>query len=377
MSQHEIINQRMPHARMLLRFSAFAAFVVLALIAFPRPTAQLIVAPALLFVAWQIRLFSVRIPLAVLAVASVGLIVGVAFRYSHVTLSKGAFLISTLSDQGLQQEAKIYRDKMRRVVGANGDSLIGLHNGRITQAVQARELLDRSPRLGGVVWGTVRWMTASLQTYSPLGFSSFGAESAARDYLARHSISDLLVVRSIPSVSISHADTRASIAFLAGVSRLWRAVPQVVVPGHDQPEFDDLAIGLGRMKARWTSQAHLAFPLWLAGTRHLVRALEQSELDIGELRCAVTQLKQAIKQCRGRKSPQLEAAARSNYALALLLYADSSPKRERFRKAALRHLAVAVRWRKRRVDGALTASHNLKALGAENASMEVHARRKR
>jgi hypothetical protein len=361
----------------LLRLTGLVAFMIVALGTLPRPIAQFVLLPVIVGVAWRVRLFSVRIPTVVLGAACIGALVGAVFRFSNVTLSRGAFLVAKLSDQDLQQETKIYRDKMRRVLGADNDALVGLHSKRITTMTEARWLLDRSPQLGGVVWGSMRWMTASLQTYAPLSFSSFGSSSAAQDYLARYALPDLLISRSISSVSLSHGDERASIAFLAGTSKLWRDVPYAVAPGHDRPEFDSMAVGLARMRARWTSHAHLAFPLWLAGTRHLVRALEQPELEFGELRCAIARLKQAIKQCRGRDNPHLEAAARSNYALALLMYADSSPKRERFRKAALRHMRSAARWRKRQVDGALAAAHNIEALGAKTTGVKINAKRKR
>jgi hypothetical protein len=158
---------------------------------------------------------------------------------------------------------------------------------------------------------------------------------------------------------------------------LWRDGPQVLLPGHDRPEFDAMATGISRMQARWTSGAHLAFPLWLAGTRHLVRVLEQPELEFAELRCAVVRLKQAIRQCKGRGNSQLEAAARTNYALALLLYADSSPKRARFRKGAIRQFSAAARVGKKRSGGAVTASHNLLALGVKNTKVRSDAGRKR
>jgi hypothetical protein len=373
MSRYEVVRGR----NVMLRLAVLAACAGLSLLVFPRPVAQLMLAPALLLVAWQTRIFSVRIPAFVLALASVGVLLGVAFRYSHVTLSKGAFLLSTVSDQDLQQETKIYRDKMRRVIGAGGDSFVGLYGTRITQEAQARELLDRAPQLGGVVWGSMRWITASLQEYPELSLSSFGAETVADDYLKRYGLPDLLLARSIPSVSLSDADSRASIAFLAGVVKLWRDAPQVLLPGHDRQEFDAVATGLSRMRARWTSGAHLAFPLWLAGTRHLVRVLEQPELEFAELRCAVVQLKQAIRQCKGQGTPQLEAAARSNYALALLLYADSSPKRARFRKGALRQFAAAARASQKGRSGADTASHNLRALGIKNTKVRGDAGRKR
>jgi hypothetical protein len=375
MSRNEVV--RKVQIGGVLCLAVVAAFAVLALFSLARPVAQLALAPVLLVVAWRIRIFSVRMPLAAIGFAGLGVVLAVAFRYSHVALSKGAFLVSTLSDQDLQQETKIYRDKMRRVIRPGGESLVGLYGVRITQETQARDLLDRSPQLGGVVWGSKRWMALSFQEYSPLSLSSFAEGTAAREYLALHTLPDLLVARSMPTVVLSHGDTRASIAFFAGTSKLWREVPQVLAPGHDLPEFDSMALGLGRMRARWASRAHLALPLWLAGTRHLVRALEQPELEFGELRCAVVRLKQAIKQCRGRANPQLEAVARSNYALALLLYADSSPKRARFRKSSFRQFAAAVKATKQRGYGALEASHNLIALGIQNTEERNHARRKR
>jgi hypothetical protein len=378
MSQQAVVNAKGSVMRVVVGWTVLICGCIALLCVLPRPTAQLLLAPAVLIAAARVRLFSLRIPLAVVVAASVGIASGAAFRFSHVALSNGAFLVSALrSDKDLQQESKIYRDKMRRALGAGGDLLVGLYNGKIVDAAQARVVLDRSPQLGGIVWGSMRWMNVSLQSYPALAFSTFEETSAAHDYLQRHSVPDLLIVRSVPSVGISHADQRASVAFLSGAARLWRDVPHVLVPRRDRAEFDSVAIGLGRMRARWTSRAHLGFPLWLAGTRHLVRAIEGAELDVGELRCAVRRLKQAAKMCRGQGSPHLETAVRSNYALALLMYADTSPKRERFKKVAFRQMAAAARFRKKRVEGGLAASHNRMALEREYSSVKAYAKRKR
>lgn len=378
MSQQAVVHAKGSRMRGVFGWVVLICGCLALLCGLPKPTAQLVLAPVLLVIAARLRLFSLRIPLAVLIAAGTGIAAGAAFRYSNVALSKGAFLVSTLSsDKDLQQESKIYRDKIRRVLGPGGELLVGLYNGKVVDAEQARAVLDRSPQLGGVIWGTKRWMNVSLQPYPALGFSAFGEKSAAQDYLLRYSLPDLLIVRSVPSVGLSQADQRASVAFLSGAIRLWREVPQVLVPDRDRPEFDSVAVGLGRMRARWTSRAHLGFPLWLAGTRHLVRAIEGVELDVGELRCAVRRLKQAAKMCRGQGSPHLETAVRSNYAVALLVYADTSFKRERFKKIAFRQMAAAARFRKKRVEGGLAASHNRLVLEREYSSVKAYAKRKR
>jgi hypothetical protein len=297
-------------------------------------------------------------------------------RYSQVTLSQGAFLVSIVGDQQLQKESKIYRDRMRRVVGSSADAFVGLHRGRIETAEQARRILDDSTELGGIVWGSARWMTASLQRYPALGFSSFAEGSAAQSYLAQAAVPELYIIRSLPSIGVSDGNRQASVAYLARAAALWREMPKVVSPGVDRPEFENLAIDLATMRARWTSYNHLAFALWMAATQHLVRAIEGEQLDVGELQCAQRRFEQALKGFKVGDNPDLETAIRANYAIALLLQADRAQKGRKMWKAATRQLQLASRAQKSRSENATYALLN--RLAIEHATRGVgHEKRRR
>jgi hypothetical protein len=297
-------------------------------------------------------------------------------RYSQVTLSQGAFLVSIVGDQQLQKESKIYRDRMRRVVGSSADAFVGLHRGHIETAEQARRILDDSAELGGIVWGSALGVTASLQKYPALGFTAFAKGSVAQRFVEHLETLDLYIIRTVPSIEISDGNRAASVAYVARVAALWRDVLQAASPGADLPGFENQAIELATMRARWTSYNHLKFALWMAGTRHLVRAIEGQHLDVGELQCAQRRFEQALKGFKVGDNPDLETAIRANYAIALLLQADRAQKGRKMWKAATRQLQLASRAQKSRSDNAMYALLN--RLAIEHATRGVgHEKRRR
>jgi hypothetical protein len=310
--------------------------------------------------------------MTILVVATCGALAGAVLRFSHVTLSRGAFLVATVTEKDLHQETKIYRDRIRRAIGAHGETLAGLYHGDVRDAQQARELLRRSPALGGVIWGSERWMTASLQQYPPRPMSSFPVDSVAMEVLARAKVADLMIVTSVPSVSLSHGHEKASVHFLAELVQLWREVPNVMTPGVDTTEFERAAYTLARTQARWTSRSHLAVPMWLAGTVHLIRALSASALEAGELSCAITKLQDAIAQFRTHDNPGLEAAVRNNYAIALFVQSFYDQQGKQLRARAMKQLVGAARLR--RTSGSVGASvwHNrYAAMAAKDAVKNI------
>jgi hypothetical protein len=90
----------------------------------------------------------------------------------------------------------------------------------------------------------------------------------------------------------------------------------------------------------------MALPLWLAGTVHLLRAIESDSLQAGELACALTELREALMQFRTDDNPTLQMSVRNNYAVALAVQAQYSQEHRKLRKKALQQLAAAVKLRR-------------------------------
>jgi len=338
----EIVRFAMISKRTLLLL-CFCAVLLLVVSAGVKAKLQVFLAPVIFLVFAKISVASQRIPRLVLLCALCGVVLGAIFQFSHISLQRGAFLVATVSEQDLKQESKIYRDRIRRILGASGESLVGLYHGKIDKASDARAVLQRTPSLGGVLWGAERWMTASLRENAPLSLASFPEDSAAQALLRDLSIADLLIATSVPSLGMSHGHQAATVYFLGSIIPLWRAVPEVIAPRSELGDLEGKAYTLARMQARWTSRQHVAFPMWLVGTYHLVRALEKPQVETAELDCAAKILREALMQFYSSDNRALEAAVRNNYALALLVQATSLEHETKLWGRAMKQLSRAAR----------------------------------
>jgi hypothetical protein len=307
---------------------------------------QLAFVPFIIFASVRIGVLGVRIPRLIPVLTAVGAVLGAVSQFWHVNLASGAFLVSTVGDQDLRQETKIYRDRIRRSVSSDAESLIGLYPGAISDFSAAQRLLDKGSYLGGVIWGNSRWMNVALRRYEPLKLSSFPETSVAQTLLVNRGIPDLMLIRSVPIVGLSHGQERGSVRFIGEIVRAWHSIPKMLLPKVDSSEFEGALEAAARLQVRWTSRSHLALPLWLAGTAHLIRALEAADLQPGELRCALNELKDALSLFRTHDNPALEMSVRNTYAIALLLQSEGSPEFGKLQKKALQQLAAASRLRK-------------------------------
>jgi hypothetical protein len=337
------LRGRMRNALALLIVAAGLLTIVAFIPVSVKAKYQLVLVPLVLGAIWSRRLIGVRIPKLVILGSAAGTLIGAIFQLSHVNLAAGAFLVSTVSDRELRQEAKIYRDRVRKSLGAEGESLVGVYPGVIRDAANARKIVESSPSLGGVIWGGPRWMSVTLRQYEPISLSSLPERSIARDFLTLKGVSDLLLVSSIPTTGMSHGYERGTVYFLGEVVRAWRLVPEMLKIGATSGEFEGRLEALARIQARWTARAHIALPLWLAGTAHLIRAIETESLQDGELSCAISDLREAAMQFRTADNPALEMAVRNNYALALLVKAQYASDSGKLKNKANQQLAHAMR----------------------------------
>lgn len=338
------------------------------------PVAQLILFPLVLVLAARIKLLRVCVPRAVIVSALCGALVSVMVRYSHVSLARGAFLVVSARDGELRKDAKIYRDRIRRTLRGGDDALVGVHYGEVSQQQQARMLLKHSPSLGGILWGSTRWMTVSLQEVPPLAFSDFPEGSVARDILTRQGFVDLYLARSVPSVGLSHGEQGATVVFMGGIIDLWREWPAVSKPAGDTGDFDARALLHGRKQALWNSQGHLALPLCLAATTSLVRAIEGTSLDVGELKCAIDEFSEALTALTRAHEPALRSVVLNNLAVALIAASDHQLNLGRGLSQARRDLVSAISKDASGEQGPMVAALNLKILGQREGGKR-HARR--
>ena len=356
-----------------LRTLLFSWLLLLMFFAFIPPSfksyAQFALAPVVLFLASRLRVEGARVPRVIIILATLGILLGVFAQFSQVRLAKGSFILSTVSERDLQQEAKIYRDRLRKGIGAGGDRLVGLHSGVIKNAESARKILDSSSQLAGIVWGGSRWMNLTLRSYAPLALSSFPKGSVASDLLKARAIPDLYIFRSIPSVGMSHGHERGTLHFLSKIIKIWREIPVSVAPGANSWIFEGEMEALAATQARWTSRSHLALPLWLAANAHLVRAIENPHVKVADLNCAVKQYVEALSLFRTRDNPALELVIRNNLAIAQLVMIDQTPKAVRPLRYVVSNLRKAVSLRS--ADSAIGSYVALNFYGIRNGNREV------
>ncbi len=309
--------------------------------------AQFAVAPLVFLLMSRVRLFSVRVPVSVVCVGLLGTLLGVLAQFSHVRLSKGAFLVSTVSERDLRQEAKIYRDKLRKGVGQGGAGLVGLRASLITDPQSARSLLDQSGQIAGVIWGGSRWMNVTLKEYDPLSLAAFPEGSVAADILKGFNLPELYLIRSVPQVGLSHGHERGSLHFLSQIIKVWNQVPRVTAPGAASDIFEGQMESLSATQARWTSKAHLALPLFLSANAHLVRSIEGKHILDGDLDCALRQYQYALSLFTAADNPPLALAIRNNYAVARLATADSAVESRAVTREVIKNLRIALSSRKK------------------------------
>jgi hypothetical protein len=307
---------------------------------------QLALLPLILFASARFRILGRRIPRLFVFLAAVGAVLGAVAQFWHVNLASGAFLVSSVGEQDLHKDAKIYRDRIRRIVSSDAESLVGLYPGVIRDYEAAKHLLDRNDSIAGVIWGSSRWMNVALRRYEPFKLSSFSEESVVHKILFDKGIAELILTRSVPLVGLSNGQGRGTVRFIGEIVRAWHSVPKMLVPGADLSDFERYVGGAARMQVRWTSRSHLALPLWLNGTAHLIKAIEGGVVEHGELRCALSELKEALSLFRTHDNPALEMSVRNTYAVALLVESDASSEMKKLERKALQHLAAAVRLRK-------------------------------
>lgn len=323
---------------------------VLAFVVERKSALQTALVPIVLLAAWRARFFRERIPRAVFGAAICGVLVGAVGQFSHIGLARGGFLVAGGRQWDLNQETKIYRDRIKRALGPSRKNQVGMLSGSISSRDEALKLLSDREVLGGIIWGGSRWITVTLRPAAPLALSEFPEGSAARALISRNRVSDLRIIRGVSYVGLSHGNEDATVHFLAKLIPLWRSIPEVIRPNGEQEWFEVAIQSLARMQARWSSRAHLALPMWIAGTERLVRALEQPTIDGGDLACAIRDIELAEAQFRPKDNMELQAAVRNNLAIALLAQSDLVSNERELRKSAADQFAQAKKASKSRKD---------------------------
>jgi hypothetical protein len=167
---------------------------------------------------------------------------------------------------------------------------------------------------------------------------------------------------------LSHGQTDATTRYITSLIVLWRHFAAYEQHGGFSEEQQARLRGIQSMRARWSSQAHLAVSAWLLGTSDLLESIKEGHLDQRKLERACEAFQRASERLRPRDNPSLSVAIRNNYAIALFLRAQSGPDGRGVRKVAFKKLAAAARMEKSSgANGLIAGSNNRRAIEWRNS----------
>ena len=286
------------------------------------PWIQIIFAPLIVLAISQISICDRRIPLWVSCTALAGILLGGVLTYSHVDLAQGAFVVARFEEDALEKETKIFRDRIRKTVGWGGITLVGSHYDSVRNESEARGLLVSNRKLGGVIWGTPRWLNVSLQQHPPLRLFEGAGEAFASDYALPQKYRQLKIITFVSGTGLSTSAEYPTVEFLGGLAQVWRAYLNALTSPQSEDSFEMLTRSLAAVKGRWTTFSHRALPMWMTGTFHLRRAVVGDMDSPGELSCAIRAFTAALAQLRPGDNPELKVAVLNNLALAYIIRAQ-------------------------------------------------------
>lgn len=304
---------------------------------------QLVVLPVLLFALSKMVIDSVRLPRIIVGAACLAALTGAVIRYGDVVLIPGSLLIARFENDRLGSQGSIVRDKIRSVVGSGAVAKVGTLESVIDSPTEALTVLAAHPKILGVVWGSDRWLNVSLRVPEPYALSNLPDGTLGALYLKAHKMRDLKLVTGVPMFGLSKSMDYETALFLGRLLEPLNEYGRALVASNDSIEFERKIREVAAIKSTWTSFAHRSFPMWMTGTYHLTRALRSSDVENGDLVCALTSFRAAKAQLRSRDNPALEAAILNNEAILRLVRSDMGLDAKKQRTIAQEALIGASR----------------------------------
>ena len=299
-----------------------------------RSTVQLGVFPILLLLLSGLTVKGVRLPRVLVGLAAIGVLCGAIVRYSDVGLQDGAFGVTRFESDPLENKTRIFRDNVRRFAGPGATSRVGVIAPRVASEADARKVLSERAQLGGVVWGSERWVTISPRLSPPVSLRQMPETSYARRRLSELGLADLFLITQAPSISLSKGLDASSFEFIGGMMRAASMVPHLTSGETVSPELEHLLQRVSSIRAMWSSSVHLAAPKLTLGTYYVLQALYPPTLEWGDFECGEASLRSARVILNKGGNPELKAAVYNNEAVLRVLTASVSAHPELLMKEA-------------------------------------------
>lgn len=335
-----------------------------------RGSVQLYLVPALLILCSSVSFAGVKLPRIIVGIAAIGILGGAVVRYADFGLRPGAIEIAPFSDDALQSNTRIFRDKVRKLWGKQSSALFGVGSVTISSESAAQRLLRERPNVGGIVWGGERRLHVSVRPSAPISLRGLPEDSVAVRYLDEWHVSDLSVITELPRFGLSEVMNLPTFEFTARVLRAVMQLPAALGADEGAESFEhDLRIA-ATIKAAWTSIEHLAVPKLILGNHYLLRAISGPELQWGDLKCAESSFASARAFLQNRRDSAFMSILLNNEAILRAFKAEYSVEVPKLREQVQNNLATAVGYRERVTDGDpqdsmwMVVESNKTALGA-------------
>ena len=334
---------------------------------------QLGIFPLLLILLSALSLRGVRLPRVLVGLSAIGVLCGALVRYSDVGLETGAFGVVRFESDSLENKTRIFRDNVRTFVGEKSASVVGILSAEVRTEAEAQKLLEERPQLGGVIWGSERWLNISMRPMPPVSLSTLPPGSFAQRRMQELGISDLQVISQIPWVGFSKGLDSATFEYVGMLIRATRIFSQILREGGTSVEYEQVLLNGALLRANWTSIEHVAAPKWMLGTLYLMRAVSGPDLEWGDLLCAEAAFRSARLMLRSGGNPTLLAAILNNESIVRLMKGEGAQNPDVVRKSVRSRLQTALNAKKRSsIDSSFwnPIQENLKAVGRSVLGVE-------
>jgi hypothetical protein len=289
-----------------------------------RSSVQLAIFPVVVLLLSALTLKGLRLPRMLVGLAAVGVLCGAIVRYSDVGLQEGVFAIAPFTSDTLENKTMIFRDNVRRFAGERSASIIGTIPARVSTEEEARWMLAQRPQLGGIIWGSERWIHVSSRLSPPVSLRQMPESSYARRRLKELGLSDLRLITQAPWVGLSKGLDVRTYEFVGRFAQASVMLSQRMTDFSVSSDLEHLLQRASSIQAAWTSSEHLAAPKIMLGTYYLARAISGHDVEWGDLRCALASYRSARLILKKRGNPALMAAIRNNEAVIKILISNLS-----------------------------------------------------